>query len=337
MVQLRILSCNPDGGAYHHILNGIADAFRALGHQFQRWNGTDSALRQYQPHIYLGCSGWRQVFPKWARDQYGTKIMIHANPYGSIRLKAMPGEPDINEPQEAINWVISQNPDAIYCYGNGHDISTMWNKWTDNHGIPVIPLPTGGNAVLHKPVLPDPAFKCDVGFVGGYWPYKAMNIDKYVLPAINKFDAKVFGWGGWRHPKYKGVITDENINKLFSSARVCPTVVEPHTTRYGIDIPERIWKIPLGGGFVVCDPCAGLTNYVDPAVFPIARDPANYIELIDHYLKHESERTLLANKQRKAILANHTYFTRIQGILIRAGYHEEVTAAQKMVEAISLI
>jgi len=330
--KLNILCCKPDGGAFYYITKGWEDAFKALGHKFERWDGTPAHLKKYKPNLYLGCSGWRQDFPQWAKDAFGTKVAIHVNPWGSTKLTPKPREPNINEPTHAIKWVEQQNPDFLFCYAIQADIDVMWNNW-ENKIAPVIPMPCGGNSIAHVPVAKDQRYTCDVGFVGGRWPYKGINIDKLLMPVIKSCSSQVFGWGGWpKGPKFKGPANDGMINKLFSSAKICPSIVEPHTSRYGIDIPERMFKVPLGGGFTICDPCKGIGRYVDTKIFPLAKNAKNYLDLVKHYLKHDAEREKLRILQRKAILKDHTYFSRIQGFLRFSGHDREAEEAQKKVE-----
>ncbi|MFW5895723.1 MAG: hypothetical protein ACOCT9_03155, partial [archaeon] len=87
MNNLNVLCCNPDGGAFYYIVEGWADAFKAMGHKFLKWDGKIETLKKFKPHLYLGCSGWRQEFPHWAKKEFGTKIGIHVNAWGSTRLK----------------------------------------------------------------------------------------------------------------------------------------------------------------------------------------------------------------------------------------------------------
>lgn len=330
-MKLNILCCNPEGGAFLYITRGWEDAFKTLGHNFERWDGSIEQLNRFQPHLYLGCSGWRQSLPKWAPEEFGTRIGIHVNPWGDKKIKQLSNEPDINESEGAIKWVKKQDPDFLFCYALADDVAQLWNKW-ENHVAGVLPMPNAGNAVAYYPVPPDAAFKCDVGFIGGRWPYKAMNIDKYLIPVINKVDAQVYGWGGWQTPKYKGQIKDGNVNKLFSSAKICPSIVEPHTSRTGIDIPERMFKVPLGGGFTICDPCKGLERYVPKKIFPMASNPQEYEDLIRYYLVNDSERERLKKEQRRFILNNHTYFNRAIDFLKFAGYGSEAAEAKEKTE-----
>jgi len=333
--KLRILSCNPNGGAFHYIVKGWENAFKALGHSFQRWKGSEDQLKKFKPHIYLGCSGWQQSFPIWARSAFGTKIGIHVNPWGSTVLKPLPGENNVNEPVGTIRWVRKQNPDFVYCYGLQNDIDHMWDYWFQKAGIVVVPAPTAGDTVIHKPVPEISKYKCDVGFVGGFWKYKGINLRKYLIPVLNKTNAMVYGWGGWNHPKYRGKIANSEINSLFSSAKICPTVVEPHTTRYGIDVPERMFKIPLGGGFTICDPFKGIERYIKKDIFPVANNPKEYLDLILYYIKHDDKREQLREQQRHHILAHHTYFSRIQVFLNMCNYEEQARDAQEKVKEIS--
>ena len=57
------------------------------------------------------------------------------------------------------------------------------------------------------------------------------------------------GWGGWQGVKqYKGVLPESDSGRRFlSSALVGPCVCESHTTKYGIDVPERFFKVALCG------------------------------------------------------------------------------------------
>ena len=155
------------------------------------------------------------------------------------------------------------------------------------------------------------------------------------MPVFDKLNSQVYGWGGWPKGKpatYRGGIEDQNVNKVFSSAKVCPSIVEPHTTAFGIDIPERMFKIPLAGGFTVLDPCVGIERFVPKDVFPIAKNPSHYLDLIMYYVKNDKIREDLKKKQRLAIMKDHTYFSRIQGFLRFGRFPAEADEAQRKVD-----
>ena len=323
-MQLRVLCCNPDGGAFLYITRGWENAFKTAGHNFLRWNGQDDVLRSFRPNIYLGCSGWRQNCPSWAKSQFGTKIAIHVNPYGSSKVGSVAGGPQIDEKQDIIEWVKEASPDALFCYAMQNEINKFWNKWQSIVQVPIVSMPTAADSIHYAPTSIAEQYKCDIGFIGGLWQYKGINIRKYLFPVLqrNDLNCKVYGWSSWPM-RYCGKMSDADDCKLFSSAKVCPTIVEPHTSVSGIDWPERIFKIAACGSFAVSDPIVNFDNYLDRAVFPMANNPEEYLALCCKYTRDETSRTSMARKQRQEVLAKHTYLHRISGLLQSLGHINE--------------
>ena len=320
MPKLRILCCDPPGGAFYHITKAWGRAFEQLGHTFTKWDGKENSWRKFNPHLYLGCSGHRQPIPKGTK----TKVGIHVNPHGKIRLNPLHGV-DVNEPGHAVKWSVSMKPDFVFGYGIQQDEKTFWSKYKSDHNIPWFGVPTAGDP-FHYYKDPDESLVCDIGFVGGRWSYKLHNLDKYLVPLFKKYNYKCFGWGGWEGICESKELPDNTDvdRKLFSSAKICPAICEPHTTKYSIDWPERIFKIPLCNGFTVSDPVANFDRYLPTDVFPMS---SNLVELCDYYLKNEDERKQLADKQMRFILENHTYINRIHTLFVAAGFKQEAKDA----------
>ncbi|MBD3407206.1 MAG: glycosyltransferase [Candidatus Lokiarchaeota archaeon] len=319
---MKILLTNPDGGAFYYILRGFRNAFKCLGHTAEFWDGS---LNTFDADIYIGSSGWPQSIPQ----DRTAKIILHVNPYGSTRLNPISGV-DINESDKAIQWTVKQKPDFVFGYGLKGDVNEFWDNWINEFGIPVYGIPPAGDHIIFKP-SPDPNFKCDLAYVGGYWPYKAINIDKYLEPARKKFGMTIYGWGGW-NKRSGGPISDDRVVKLLSSAKICPCIHEPHTSTYGIDIPERVFKVPLCGSMAICDPSAKLHEYFPCDTMPMAKNTNEYISLIEYYLKHDIERNNMIKKQRICVLKYHTYLSRIKTIFAGLGLIEECIKIQKHIE-----
>lgn len=163
---------------------------------------------------------------------------------------------------------------------------------------------------------PDPDYNCDIGFVGGYWPYKGQVIEPYLFPLlenIGEYNVKIFGNQNWYVNQYCGFIDEPKVKDLFASAKICPNLSEPHAQAFGFDVNERIFKILCAGGFCVSDNVAGYNMFGDGIV--IADSPADFKEKIDHYIKNESERKAIASKGRDFVLKNHSNQIRAMEIL----------------------
>lgn len=318
--KMKILCCAPDGGAFLYITKGWANAFYKAGHQFKRWDGTHSMIEEFRPHIYIGCSGWKQEFPKKYRGSpYDTKVAIHVNPHGNHKIGSYTNGPVIDENKDTINWVIKQNPDLVFGYGDKVLIDKYWSGW-EKSGIPTLPMMNAGDSIHFYPD-PSDKYRADVGYIGGHWPYKSVNIDKYLKPVAKKLNCLIYGWS--RFPvdyKARGKIFDGEDRRLFSSVKVAPCVSEPHTTSTGIDIPERIFKVSLCGALAISDPVSGMDRVFSNKSLVMAKNPKEYLELCEYYIKNNDERINKARNQMFEILDKHTYLHRMSSLLERLGF-----------------
>lgn len=182
-----------------------------------------------------------------------------------------------------------------------------YGHYLTKHGIPIVCMPTAADILVYKPMPPERQFTGDIGWVGGYWGYKAKMLDKYMKPLMAKYNCRVYGWGGWKNNKK---IHDNDVPTLFSSATICPSVSESHTREHPVDVPERLFKVPAAGGFTIHTPSPALPDLFGDEL-PVAKNPKHWMELVDHYLNSPEERKELAARQRKTVLKRHTYFDRI--------------------------
>tara|TARA_R100000908_G_C3673051_1_gene95098 strand:- start:6 stop:614 length:609 start_codon:yes stop_codon:yes gene_type:complete len=172
----------------------------------------------------------------------------------------------------------------------------------------------------------DESLSCDIGFVGGYWPYKGLVIDQFLTPLcypVSNYNIKVFGNQPWNINQYCGVIQDERVRDLFVSAKVCPNLSEPHAHEYGFDINERCFKISCAGGFCISDNITSIAKIFKGNGIVFAEDPEDFKDKIDYYIKNEEERLTLAKQSQQFLLDNHTNFHRVSQILQYFGYEEE--------------
>lgn len=303
---MKVLTCNPDGGAYNYILNGIATVFKLSGNDVGRVT-TKEVPTDFD--LYLGCSGWRQRIP--AKAARRGKVGIHVNPYGPKKVGHTDGGPTIDESKDAIKWVLEQKPDFVYCYCSDTYIPEYFGHWTTKHGIPVVQMPTAADITVYKPCPPEDRFKCEIGWVGGKWPYKAHMLERYLVPLTKSKKCIIYGWGNtWGNNQ---AIKDHEVPILFSTAKICPSVSEGHTAIHPVDVPERVFKVPAAGGFTIHTPSPAIKDLFGDVV-PMAKDQKHWMELIEFYLKDDKARAAQAKKERDYILSKHTYFDRCTGI-----------------------
>jgi hypothetical protein len=306
---MRVLFCSRVGGAWSFITDGMINALRDIGMTADRWDGKVCSWDAFSPDAYIGCSGHRQDIP----NDRKCKVAIHVNPYGPTKI-----EPNINESQDAINWVKSIKPDAVFGYGHETD-RHYWSFW-DKIGIPWVPMATAGDATIFN-LSNGEHSKYDVGYVGGRWPYKAKNIDAYLFPVLRDktISHMVRGWGTWPDNLCDGPITDNEVPILLASCKIVPCISEPHTITSGIDLPERAFKAILSGAIVVHDPALGISRYLPHVIS--AKDPSDYYSKIKELLKLSPDsRKELSRDQRLDVLAANTYHHRMAALMTVMGF-----------------
>ncbi|MCK9557764.1 MAG: glycosyltransferase [Candidatus Cloacimonetes bacterium] len=312
---MKILLCNPPGGAFTFITQGMINALRDIGCVAERWDGKKGSWYSFDPDLYIGCSGHRQDIPRDRR----CKIALHVNPYGPKRI-----EPNINESQDAINWVSSIRPDAVFGYGHETD-RHYWSFW-DRDGMPWVPLATAGDATIFK-TSNGTHDKYDIGYVGGRWPYKAKDIDAYLLPVLRDrtISHKVCGWGTWPENLCNGIIADNEVPILLANCKIAPCISEPHTITSGIDLPERVFKVILSGAVAVHDPAFDISRYL-PTSAIWAETPNGYHAKIKDLLRLDANALKeIARKQHKDVLSAHTYHHRMATLLFVLGFDDIAT------------
>lgn len=325
---MKVLVVEPVGGAFWYITKAFINAFNDSGIQAKFYNGQDKNIfKKYKPDLYIGCSGHRQVIP----TQRDFKVAIHVNPWGK-RLEPVFGV-DINEPKNAIEWTLEQKPDVVFGYGHQDDENTYWSNWKNWVGVP-----TAGDATEYYPDKKQVNY--DVAFLGGRWAYKGHNIDKWLMPIIKRHSNKVaiHGWGGWQGIKsYKGPLPKGDSGRRFlSSAKVCPCICEPHTSIYGIDIPERFFKVALCGSLPILDKVPGFDRYCDN--YLMAQTPEDYYKMVKRFAFNsdfKDKRIEKINLIRKEVLSKHTYHHRMQELCRRLEFDDAVSSLEESISKLT--
>ena len=117
-------------------------------------------------------------------------------------------------------------------------------------GAQLISLPLACDTTLYHDWVPFCPEFADVqlAFVGGFWPYKARQFDRYLKPYADRLT--VFGYSAWPYAGYGGQLPEAKEPALYRQARLSPTINEPHVEVMGVDLNERVFKVLGSGGLL---------------------------------------------------------------------------------------
>lgn len=338
---MNILIANENYNAHYFVRLGLARAFSALGHNAILWDITKKPaldmFDEFNPDIFLGQSynldrptmtailerpHLRVVLKAGDHGQMSREIDLKEYPVliatekekdNVFRLKEECGEPSFLE--------IHYHEDYInYTHGD-------WIK----EGVPVFSQLSAADLAeftVNRGRV-DPRFECDIVFIGGYWPYKAKVLDKWLLPLVDKYNVKIFGNSEWPTTSYCGFLRPEYTATALMSAKICVNLHEPHSQVFGHDIIERPFKLLSCKTFVVSDYVEGLSKLI-PSGIVHCKTPELMTYEIEMQLTfgNDESRSRFANEGYLNVVNNHTYFHRATQILDRLGFKEEAMKAK---------
>lgn len=172
-------------------------------------------------------------------------------------------------------------------------------------------------------------YSSDLIFTGGYWPYKAKNLDRYILPLCqgNKYNIRIFGNSNWPSVKYCGFAPDTEIKHLCKSAKINLSCHEPHSIVYGYDETTKEPNLAANKSFFISDYVEGAVKRFPGGIF--CKTPEEYFTQIDHFLGNEAEKSNIVDSLYERVIKYHTPFERLIDIFTRLDLSTEKLAAGK--------
>jgi spore maturation protein CgeB len=150
-------------------------------------------------------------------------------------------------------------------------------------------------------------------FVGGYWPYKARQFDRYLKPYADRLT--VFGYSSWPYGNYGGQLPELKEPSLYLQARLSPTINEPHVEVMGVDLNERVFKVLGSGGMTITDVTPAYREWFSQDELLIPESISDYHDMVRMALDDEDFNRQYRLAGHRAIRERHTYAHRARTVL----------------------
>ena len=292
--------------------------------------------------IFLGTTyGIDNTIEKLIRQKPNLKVGLFASAFGpiinKIDLKEYPIHYISEEEKERLGKLKRETgkPDLVYIHITDRHLEQSLAYWGALN-IKYIGLLNAADTFVYLNAKFDPKYQTDISFVGGYWPYKAKTLNKYIgrlsndsLIASGQIGMRVYGYN-WQLPQYLGSINHGEDAKIFASSKICPNISEGHSYIFD-DIVERVFKVPCANGFLICDNVS-LKEIGLEGITPQFSSYEEFRSLIEKFSKNESneERLALTSQMKDVILGirnpqkeGHTYFDRMAKLMLNLGFSQE--------------
>jgi len=326
---------NKCGGAGLYISQGWSHVFEIMDWEYRVWDGKDPEriFDEFQPNIYMGDVRFRHRIPR--RIKQGQTVVVATVDQWSDRW-AFPelAKRGYRTKWHDVLWIRKLKPEFLFHQTTPRGIDIGWEKWKRKEGLDVVSIMVAGDPIANYDAGEDERYRCDIGFVGGYWIYKAEGLKAYLLDYAQNYNTLIFGQG-WPDGISKGFLPDEHVKKLYRTATFVPCIHEPHSRIHGYDIVQRLFMVPLAGGFTISDPVKTIyeENIFAEDELIVAKSPQDMRDKAEYFILNPEKRIPFIEKAKRRVLNEHTYFHRVRKLLSLLGFSNElVQLRQKMRE-----
>lgn len=335
---MKIL-CLWANSAPHFIRSGWGRAFSYCGHEFHFWNKDITpafdVFDAIEPDIFIGTTYDldRQTIKNIVKRPE-MKVALFSSAWSDFVDHIPKHYPIVRVTEEEKRNLdfLKKNcnkPDFVFLH--------LTNNWVDSIiggfkqlGIKPVGILNAADALVYLNGNFRQEYECDLSIVSGYWPYKAINLDRYFGP-LNIFplniNLKIFGNGAWNHLYYLGKIEEKDTKDLFRSSKICPNISEPHSYIYN-DLTERSFKVICAGGLCIHDNAVGIEEVYDKTEVPRFSNYEEFVGLVNKFTKNAASRTYYKKNAFNKVMSQHTYFHRIHQMFIEFELNDEAKKVQ---------
>lgn len=166
----------------------------------------------------------------------------------------------------------------------------------------------------HHPVPSDPAFACDVAFLGNRLPDREARVDELFFRAAELAPEMQFllggeGWGDKHMPtnvRYIGHVSTDDHNRLNCSAGMVMNINRASMADFGFSPPTRVFEVSGAGTCMLCDEWPGISDCFEPdKEVLVVRSAADVVTALRRH--NDASRRQIGNAFHARGLRDHTY------------------------------
>lgn len=159
--------------------------------------------------------------------------------------------------------------DMVLTYGGGHPVV---DAYTALGARACVPIYNALDPTTHFPVDPDPAFDCDLAFLGNRLPDREARVEEFFLKPAAAVPGKTFmlGGSGWddkpmpENVKYLGHVYTHQHNAFNCSAKAVLNITRDSMARTGFSPPTRVFEACGAGSCLLTDAWVGIEMFLEP-------------------------------------------------------------------------
>ncbi len=178
-------------------------------------------------------------------------------------------------------------------------------------GLRYLSLPFGCNPFIHYPRNAQKTYDYFMATSFGY--ERAKLTYQFILPIFKKYS------GLWAGPQWKfgiGPLPAGDVPSYYAQSKIVLNPLAGFIKQFPAEITERAFTATACGAFQITEPTPITEEFFRPDELIQAKNAYDYQRLFEAYLLHADERNEIALKGMQRVYAQHTYFHRIEKLLM---------------------
>lgn len=207
----------------------------------------------------------------------------------------------------------------------GPELAAELERLGANHSF----LPMAAHPPVHRPLALGPEdrrrYGAVVGFMGAGYANRRQFFSRLVARGL---PLRLWGIDWPRGGPLAACLDEERYlaaEEVVKVYNACQMVLNLHSSPLasrgpgGADfVNPRSLEVPACGGFMLVDRVQGLENFLAPGKEVAVFDGEDQLlEMVEHYRRYPEQRAAIAAAGRRRVLAQHTYYHRMESLLIR--------------------
>jgi spore maturation protein CgeB len=204
--------------------------------------------------------------------------------------------------------------DFIFTYGGGAPVIHHYLRLGARNCNPIY---NGLDPETHHPVPADPAFACDMLFVGHRLPDRERRVEEFFFKAAQLAPDLQFvlggeGWGSRQLPenvRWIGHVRSSDHNRMNCSAKMVLNINRESMASVGFSPPTRVFEAAGAGACLISDAWTGIDEFFKVgSELLVAHDAGEVVNLLRTHEKSQCED--IGKAMRLRALREHTYSMR---------------------------
>ncbi|WP_170001978.1 CgeB family protein [Pseudopontixanthobacter vadosimaris] len=201
--------------------------------------------------------------------------------------------------------------DLVFTYGGGPPVVNAYREFGARQCVPIY---NALDTSTHHPVLPEPAYDCDLGFLANRLPDREERVEEFFLKAASLLPDRKFliGGNGWHDKQMPENVTPiGHVGTASHNAFNCTPLAVLNVARdsmaeVGFSPATRVFEAAGAGACLITDYWEGIEQFLEPdEEILVARDGQ---DVADHLATLTRERAqAIGAAALKRVRKDHTY------------------------------